>query len=69
MKKFRVGLIVGATILILGELAIIDYSNLTGSKNLGAYLGIIGMICTISILILSIKQDKKKQANLTDKSR
>lgn len=60
MKKIRLGLIVCATILILGELAIIDYSNLTESKNLGAYLGILGMICTIIFLILSIRHDKKK---------
>jgi len=66
MKKFRVGLIVGATIIILGELAIIDYGNLAWSKNLGSYLVIIGMICTISSLILSIRHDKKQRANLTE---
>jgi uncharacterized membrane protein YkgB len=69
MKKFRVGLIVGATIIILGELIIIDYSNLTWSNNLGSYLVIIGMICTISSLILSIRYDMKKRANLAATSR
>ena len=69
MKKLRVGLIVGAAIIILGELIIIDYSNLTWSNNLGSYLVIIGMICTISSLILSIRHDKKKRANLADTSR
>lgn len=63
MKRIRVGLIVGATIIILGELIIIDYSNLTWSNNLGSYLVIIGMICTISSLILSIRHDKKKREN------
>jgi hypothetical protein len=59
MKKFRVGLIVVATIIILGELTIIDYSNLAWSKNLGSYLVIIGMIFTISGLILSIRHDNE----------
>jgi hypothetical protein len=66
MKKFRVGLIVGATIIIVGELTIIDYSNLTWSNNWGSYLVMIGMAYTISSLILSIRHDKKQQANLTD---
>ena len=69
MKKFRIGLIVFAVIVVIGELIIIDYSNLTWSKNLGSYLVIIGMIMTISSLILSIRRDKKQQAKLTDSSR
>ena len=69
MKKFRVGLIVGAIIVIIGELSIIDYDNLTLSKNWGLYLLLIGMIYTISSLILSIRRDKKQQTNLTDNSR
>ena len=69
MKKFRIGLIVAAVIVVIGELIIIDYSNLTWSKKMGSYLVIIGMILTISSLILSIRHDKKQQAKLTDSSR
>ena len=69
MKKFKVGLIVGATIIILAELTIIDYSSITWSKNMASYLTITGMIFTISSLILSIRHDKKQQANLTNKNR
>jgi uncharacterized membrane protein (DUF373 family) len=69
MKKFRIGLIVVAVIVVIGELIIIDYSNLTWSKKMGSYLVIIGMILTISSLILSIRHDKKQQAKLTDSSR
>jgi F0F1-type ATP synthase assembly protein I len=69
MKKFRVGLIVGAIIVIIGELSIIDYDNMTLSKNWGLYLLLIGMIYTISSLILSIRREKKQQTNLTDNSR
>jgi len=67
MKKFRIGLIVGATIMIIGDLIFIDYSNLTGSKNWGPYLMIPVMIYTIFSLILSIKHDKKQQANSPNK--
>ena len=69
MKKFRIGLFVVAVIVVIGELIIIDYSNLTWSKKMGSYLVIIGMILTISSLILSIRHDKKQQAKLTDSSR
>ena len=69
MKKFRIGLIVVAVIVVIGELIIIDYSKLTWSKKMGSYLVIIGMILTISSLILSIRHDKKQQAKLTDSSR
>lgn len=69
MKKFRIGLIVVAVIVVIGELIIIDYSNLTWSKKMGSYLVIIGMILTISSLILSIRHDKKQQAKLTNSSR
>mgnify|MGYP003604859177 FL=1 len=69
MTKFRIGLIVVAVIVVIGELIIIDYSNLTWSKKMGSYLVIIGMILTISSLISSIRHDKKQQAKLTDSSR
>ena len=69
MKKFRIGLIVVAVIVVIGELIIIDYSNLTWSKKMGSYLVIMGMILTISSLISSIRHDKKQQAKLTDSSR
>ena len=69
MKKFRIGLIVVAVIVVIGELIIIDYSNLTWFKKMGSYLVIIGMILTISSLISSIRHDKKQQAKLTDSSR
>ena len=69
MKKFRVGLIVGAIIVIIGELSIIDYDNLNMYKNWGLYLLLLGMIYTISSLILSIRRDKKQQTNLTNNTR
>ena len=64
MKKFRIGLIIGAIIIIIAELTIIDYSNLIWSKNLGPYLVIIGMIYLIISMIFSIKYDKKQHEKI-----
>ncbi len=59
MKKFRIGLIIGAFILILAELIITDYDSFWGSKNIGNYLVILSMILIIFSLIVAIKTDKK----------
>ena len=69
MKKFKIGLIVGATIMIIVNLTIIDYSNMTSSKNFAFYLMLPGLIYAISSLIISIRNDKKQQSNLTDNNR
>lgn len=60
MKKFRIGLLIMSVIIIIAELIIIDYKNLFSSKNLGASLVMIGMILTIIVIVLSIKNDRKK---------
>jgi len=67
-NKIRIGLIVSAVVLIIAQLTIIDYSNLTWYKTLGSFSSIIGMILMIIIMIMSIRYDKKQQANLTDKN-
>lgn len=59
MKKFRIGLIVVAFILILAELMITDYDSFWNSKNIGNYLVILSMILVIISLIVAIKTDKK----------
>lgn len=68
-NKIRVGLLVFTIVIITAVLTIIDYGNLTWSKNSGSYLVIVGMICTSSSLILSILHEKKQQANRKDNSR
>jgi hypothetical protein len=59
MKKFRIGLIIGAVIIIIAELTFIDYSNLLLSRNIGSYLTTIGLIYVIFSMIFAIKYDKK----------
>jgi len=67
-KKIRIGVIVFAVVLIIAELTIIDFSNLTWSKNLTPFIQIIAMILLIINMIMAIRYDKKQQANLTDNS-
>jgi len=64
MKKFRIGLIVFAIIIIIGQLIIIDYVNLSWSNNGGSYLGIISMICLIISMILSNRYEKNESKNI-----
>ena len=64
MKKFRIGLIVFAIIIIIGQLTIMDYINLSWSNNGGSYLGIISMICLIISMILSNRYEKNESKNI-----
>jgi len=67
-NKIRIGLIVIAFALIIAELTIIDFNNLTWSKNSGSFSSIVAMILVIISSIMGIRYDKKQQANLTDNS-
>ncbi len=58
MKKFRRGLIIFAVVLIIAQLTVIDYSNLSWLNNAGSYLGIFSMICVIISVGLSKRQAK-----------
>lgn len=68
-KRMRVVLIVLAVILIIANLAMIDYSNFTWADNLPKFLGITGMIVLIISILLQIKQDKKQQTKSAGSSR
>lgn len=68
-KRIRIGLIIVAIVIIIADLTFIDYGNLTWSKNLSSFLGIMAMIGVIISMIIQIKYDKKQQAKLTDNSR
>ena len=67
-NKIRIGLIVIALAIIIAELTIIDYNNLTWYKTLGSFSGIIAMILLIISMIMAIRYDKKQQANFPDNS-
>lgn len=59
MKKFGIVLIIFALIIIVAQLVVIDYSNLSWSKNSGSYLSILSMIFIIGAGIKSFMQEKK----------
>jgi predicted ferric reductase len=59
MKKFRRVLILFALLIMIGQLVIIDYSDLSWSNNAGSYLGILSMILLIASMIYSIRYDQK----------
>ncbi len=61
MRKFRIGLMVLFSIMIIAQSIYIDFKDLSWSKNAGSYLGIISMILLIISMILSNKHDQKKQ--------
>ncbi len=53
MNKFRTWMVLIAIILIIAQFIIIDYSNLSWSKNAGSYLVIASMILLIITVIRS----------------
>lgn len=65
-KRIRVGLIIVAGVLVMIELAIIVFDDLTWFKNLSPFLGSIASICLVISMFLQIREDKKQKAKLTD---
>lgn len=58
MNKFRIWMVLIAVILIIAQFIIIDYTDLSWSKNAGSYLGIISMILLVISVIGTNWQDK-----------
>ena len=61
MKKFRIGIIIFAFIIIIGQLTVVEYTDLSWSENAGSYLGIISMILLIISMIYSNRYEIKNQ--------
>ena len=63
MKKYRIGIIVFALVVIIAQLSFIDYNDLTWENNSSKYLGIISMVFLIAAMISSqryVANEKKK---------
>jgi hypothetical protein len=60
MTKFRIGILIAASIIIIAELILLDYSNLLGSENLGTGLVILAMVMLILSVFVSVRNEKKK---------
>ena len=61
MNKFRTWMVLIAAILIIAQFIIIDYSNLSWSKNAGSYLGISSMVLLIISFIGSHWHEKRNR--------
>ncbi len=62
MKKGRIGVIIVAIIIIIGQLIIVDYTDLTWKENAGRYLSVTSMVLLIISMIVSNKH-KLKNSN------
>jgi len=58
MRKFRIGLIIFAFAMIIVQLTILDYSEMSWSNNAGSYVGIISMVLLIISMIFSNRFEK-----------
>lgn len=54
MQKFRLWLTVFAVVMIIGQLILTDYHDLSWSNNSGSYIGILSMVCLIISMLLSL---------------
>lgn len=63
MKKIRIVLIICAFIIGVGQLTVVDYSEMSWSNNAGSYLGIISMTLLIIGMIFSKRFEKRNASN------
>ncbi|KAB1064826.1 hypothetical protein [Salibacter halophilus] len=61
MKKFQITLLFIAATILIANLFLIDYNDLSWSKNGGQYLGIISMTLVIISMIFSLKKGKERK--------
>jgi predicted ferric reductase len=61
MQKFRLWLIAFAVVMIIGDLILTDYHDLSWSNNSGSYIGILSMVCLILSMLLSNRYENKQE--------
>lgn len=62
MNKLRTGLIVFAILLIIAQVVLLNFDNLSWKENYGNYLGIASMVLLIYSMIMSNRHDLKSNA-------
>ena len=60
MDKLRETLILLATIISVGYLFFIDYSDLSRSSNSDSYFGMIAMLCVVAAMTMLQRLSNKK---------
>lgn len=59
MRNAKFILIGVAAVLIIGNVSIIDFGDLSWSNNSGSYLGIMAMILLVVVIVISLLEKKK----------
>ena len=59
MRNAKFILIGVAAVLIIGNISVIDFEDLSWSNNSGSYLGIMAMILLVLVIVISLLEKKK----------
>lgn len=59
MKNTKFILIGVAIVLIIGNISVTDFGDLSWSNNAGSYLGIMAMILLVVVMVISLLEKKK----------
>jgi len=58
MRKFRFGIQMAALLMLVGQLFLIDYSNLGSDRNMGTFLSICALLLVFLAMLISNRQEK-----------
>ena len=59
MRNAKFILIGVAAVLIIGNISVIDFEDLSWSNNSGSYLSIMAMILLVLVIVISLLEKKK----------
>ena len=59
MRNTKFILIGVAVVLIIGNISVTDFGDLSWSNNAGSYLGIMAMILLVAGMVISLLEKKK----------
>lgn len=59
MRNAKIILIGVAAVLIIGNVSIIDFGDLSWSKNSGSYLSILAMILLVIVMVITLLEKEK----------
>lgn len=59
MSVLKKVLFIAAILIIIAELFILDYNDLSWKNNAGNYMVVLAMLFTLGSMLLSLRQEKK----------
>ena len=66
MKNLRIGLMICIVILIAIQLVLLFFTDLAGRERTGSIVSIVGLVMTITSLLIGVRNEKKQKT--TDSS-